>query len=192
MLSRLRKDVKVILCPGNHDAVRIAEPQPLIDEKYAASLYALPNLYFVSNPAVVKVGISEKSPGISVLMYHGYSYDYFINAVDSLRNGHAYHRPEIMMQFLLRRRHLAPTHAATLYIPHEKQDPLILYEAPDVFVSGHIHKSGIATYNGIVTISCSCWQSKTPFQEKFGHEPDPGKVPVMNMKTKEVMMIDFG
>ncbi len=96
----------------------------------------------------------------------------------------------MIIHFLLKKRHLAPTHTSTPYYPYEK-DMLVIRKAPDIFVSGHIHKSAISSYNGILTISCSCWQSKTAYQEKFGHEPDPCKVPILNLKTGKINMLDF-
>ncbi|MBI5148632.1 metallophosphoesterase [Candidatus Pacearchaeota archaeon] len=189
-LSKIRKDITIIICSGNHDSVRIAEPQPLLDERFASALYKLPNILFVSNPSVVNIASSKTFPGLNVLLYHGYSFDYYANDVDTLRLNRAYHRPSLLINFLLKRRHLAPTHASTLYIPAE-QDALVIKEIPDVFVSAHIHKSDVSNYNGITTISCSCWQSKTPFQEKVGHEPDPCKVPILNLKSGQVSIIDF-
>lgn len=44
LLGMIRKDIKIILCPGQHDAVRVAEPQPAVGEDYAAALYRFPTL----------------------------------------------------------------------------------------------------------------------------------------------------
>ena len=95
------------------------------------------------------------------------------------------------MKFLLQRRHLAPHHTSTLYVPDPEKDPLVLEKVPDLFIAGHIHKSNVASYRGIGIISASCFQSKTPYQEKMGHEPDPGRVPVINLKTRAVKIIRF-
>ena len=54
-------------------------------------------------------------------MYHGYSFDYFVAQVDSLRNQGGYDRADLIMKFLLKRRHLAPSHLSTLYIPDAKK-----------------------------------------------------------------------
>jgi len=188
LLSKIREDVTLIICPGNHDAVRIAEPQPQLDLKYASSLYKLKNVFFVSNPALINIPGNGK--GTNIMIYHGYSYDYYANNIDSIRLNGGYKKPELIMHFLLKKRHLAPSHSSTLYFPQE-YDPLILSIAPDVFVSAHIHKSSITYYNNILTISCSCWQAKTSFQEKVGHEPDPCKVPLLNLRDSKINMLDF-
>ncbi len=48
----------MIICPGNHDAMRIAEPQPELYRDFAAPLYELPNAIMVSNPSIVNIGSS--------------------------------------------------------------------------------------------------------------------------------------
>lgn len=191
LLSKIREDIKIIICPGNHDAVRIAEPQPVLDERFAASIYNLKNTIMLSNPATLRIGCTKGFPGFDVLLYHGYSFEYYASSVDAIRLNSPSKRPDIVMDFLLKRRHLAPTHSSTPYLPNDKQDPLAIYEIPDIFVSAHMHKSSVSYYNGVLNVACSCWQSTTPFQEKIGHEPDPCKVPILNLKTGQVNIIDF-
>ena len=43
----------------------------------------------------------------------------------------------------------------------------------------------------ILMISVSSWEGKTPYQEKFGNEPDHCKVPMLNLKTRAVKILDF-
>ncbi|PIU75938.1 DNA polymerase II [Candidatus Pacearchaeota archaeon CG06_land_8_20_14_3_00_35_12] len=190
LLSKIRKDIIIFLCPGNHDAVRIAEPQPFLDKRFAEALQDIDNLILLSNPATVTIGNSNSCKGFSVLMYHGYSFDHYAGDIEHLRLSGAFKKPDLIVQFLLKKRHLAPMHTSTLYFPSEI-DPLLLTEAPDILVSAHMHKSAISSHNKITTICCSCWQSKTAFQEKVGHEPDTCKVPIMNLKTNKINIIDF-
>ena len=102
----------------------------------------------------------------------------------------AMNSPEDIMKYLLQNRHLAPTHSSVQYSPLEK-DPLLIRTVPDIFVSGHTHKSAVSYYNNILIISISCWEAMTPYQEKFGNEPDHCKVPMFNLKTREVKILDF-
>jgi DNA polymerase II small subunit/DNA polymerase delta subunit B len=37
----------------------------------------------------------------------------------------------------------------------------------------------------------SCWQARTDFEEKVGNIPDPCKVPIFNVKTHELKVLDF-
>jgi len=189
-LREIRKDINIIICPGHHDAVRPIEPQPKIPKDFAPDLYEMKNVFLTTNPSLVRIGQTKNFEGIDVMMYHGDSLDYYANNVDSLRLSNAKQSPDMIIHFLLKKRHLAPSHTSTTYYPSEK-DYLLLRTIPDVFVSAHIHKSAVSYYNNILTISCSCWQEKTDYQEKFGHEPDPCKVPILNLKTGKVSIIDF-
>jgi len=190
LLSRIRKDIKIIICPGNHDGVRIMEPQPILDEKYAWALYDMKNVFLTQNPVTVNIAAKGIFPGFNVLMYHGYSFHYYANNVEYLMKAKAAHKPEMIMAYLLKNRHLAPTHASTLYYPHE-DDPLLIRQVPDIFLSGHTHKSAVSYYNNVLLISSSSWERLTPFQEKMGNEPDFCKVPMLNLKTREVRILDF-
>ena len=89
-LGKIRNDIKIIIAPGNHDASRLAEPQPAIPEEYAKSLYMLDNVEFVSNPAGVSLD------GINVLIYHGESFNELPMAIKGL----SYEKNEQMMEEL--------------------------------------------------------------------------------------------
>ncbi len=192
LLKKIPQNIHLIICPGNHDAMRIAEPQPPLYKDFAKAIYDIPNVIMVSNPALVNIHSSNNFPGFDVLLYHGYSFDYFVAEVDSLRNNGGYDRADLIMKFLLQRRHLAPTHKSTLYIPDKNKDPLVIDQIPDFFVSGHIHKAVASNYKNVTTICSSCWQSKTSFQEKVGHNPEPSRVPIVNLQTREVKILKFG
>jgi DNA polymerase II small subunit len=185
--GKIRKDVKIFMCPGQHDAVRVAEPQPIIDKNYAAPLFELENLYFVSNPSMIEVG----DAGIKVLMYHGASMHTFINEIEELRLNRGHDTPAKVVKEMLKRRHLAPTHSSVVYVPGEDQDPLAIREVPDIITTGEVHRPDIDIYNNILIICNSCWQSITPFEEKVGNNPLPCKVPLLNLKTREIKLIDF-
>ena len=190
-LTQIRKDITLIICGGNHDALRLSEPQPVLDKRYAQSIYSLPNAIFVSNPATVNIHAGKGFPGFNVLMYHGYSFDYYIANVESIRLNGGYDRSDLVMKHLLQKRHLSPTHSSTLYIPDEKRDPLVISKAPDFFITGHIHKTSVCNYKSTTMISGSCWQSKTAFQEKVGHNPEPARVPIVNLKTRDIRIVKF-
>jgi DNA polymerase II small subunit len=190
ILNKIRKDIKIIISPGNHDGVRLMEPQPFLDEKYAWPLYEMENVVITPNPSYLKIGEKKNFSGFTVLTYHGFSYPYYANNIPSLIQKKAMNCPEEIMKYLLKNRHLAPTHASTQYFPLEK-DGLLIREIPDIFVSAHTHKCGVSYYNNILVISISCWEEMTPYQEKFGNIPDHCKVPMFNLKTRKVKILDF-
>jgi len=192
LLKQIPSSIPLVICPGNHDALRISEPQPPLSRDFAKPIHEMNNALLVSNPAVVNINSSNNFAGFDVLMYHGYSFDYFIAQVDSLRNLGGYDRADLIMKFLLKRRHLAPTHLSTQYSPDTKKDPLVIEKVPDFFLSGHIHKSVTANYRNTTLICGSCWQSKTAFQEKMGHNPEPSRVPIINLQTRDVKILKFG
>ena len=192
LLRQIPGHIPLIICPGNHDAIRISEPQPLLSKNFAKPIYELNNAIMVSNPSLINIASSEGFAGFDVLMYHGYSFDYFVAQVDSLRSHGGYDRADLIMRFLLKRRHLAPTHISTLYVPNPKKDALVIESVPDFFLSGHIHKSITANFRNTTLICGSCWQSKTGFQEKVGHNPEPSRVPIVNLQTRDVKILKFG
>ncbi|MDD5331238.1 MAG: metallophosphoesterase [Candidatus Nanoarchaeia archaeon] len=193
LLSKIRKDIKIIISSGNHDALRIAEPQPPQPKEYAQPLYEMENVFIVSNPAVVNIHASKDFPGFDFLIYHGYSYDFYADSVERIRlmKPNISERIDLVMKLLLQKRHLAPTHASTLYIPNAEDDPLVIEKVPDFFISGHIHRSAVISHNNVAMIAASSWQNQTPFQDKVGHVAEPGRVPIVNLKTREVSVLNF-
>ena len=186
--SLIRKDIKIVVCAGNHDALRIAEPQPKLSEDFAKSLYNLKNVIVVSNPAVVKI-----HKMFDVLLYHGFSFDYYVNNVSSLRDAGGYENSVAVMEFFLKKRHFAPTHMSSLYIPDIEKDPLIIENIPDFFVTGHFHYDiKIGSYKNVSLIGCSSFEYMSGFQEKLGHTNICwGTAVVANLKTRAMSIVDF-
>lgn len=187
----IRKDIRIIMAPGDHDATQLSHPQPPVSKQIAKDLWNIPNLIFVTNPANVTIHASEHFPGFDVLLYHGHGFHYFIDASEELRKSDTPHNPHHIMKYLLQKRHLAPTHASTIYIPGDKEDPLAILKIPDIFVASHLHNPAHSEYNNVITINTSCWQSITDFEVKVGNFPDPCKVPLLNLKTRKVEVLDF-
>lgn len=188
-LKRVPKRITMFMCAGQHDAVRLAEPQPIIGKAYAPDLYDIENLVLVTNPSTVKLIEGKKE--FKVLMYHGDSIHSIINGVKELREKKAGKTPAKAVREMLRRRHLFPMHSEAVYLPNADKDPLVIEEVPDLVCTGEVHRLDIENYNGIIIITGSCWQAMTAFEEKVGNFPDPAKVPVLNLKTRELKIFDF-
>lgn len=189
-LKQVPDDKHIIICPGNHDAVRLEEPQPQLGIDYAEPLVNMPNVTMVTNPSYVNIHGIGNQLGFDVLQYHGYSFDTFIDRIEGLRLAGGYDRADLIHEYLLKRRHLSPTHNYNLTIPM-KEDAHIISKVPDIIVSGHIHKARIGSYKNTLSFSGSCWQGITDFQKKVGHDPDPGFVPLLNLKTRKSTMLQF-
>jgi DNA polymerase II small subunit len=191
-LKEIPKSMRLIIIPGNHDAVRLEEPQPPLYDDMAAPILKIPNVMMLSNPSTVNIMQTKDFPGFDFLLYHGYSFPFYADNVESIRLKGGIDRADLIMQFLLQRRHLSPSHSSTLYNPDPHSDPLVIDKVPDFFMTGHLHKTNIANYKNVTMISGSCWQTKTTFMEKIGIHPEPSRVPVINLSTREVKIMRFG
>ena len=190
-LKKIPEHIKIIIAAGNHDAVRIPEPQPKLPNDFAKALWDLPNVTMVSNPSLIKIGATDKFDGFLIYLYHGFSMPFYAENVESIRQKGGLENVEHIMQFLLKKRHLAPTHASTQYIPDDREDYLVIKTVPDVFISGHIHRATIANYKNITLVNGSTWIGMTDFQEKVGLKPLPARVPIINLKTRKGKIMRF-
>jgi DNA polymerase II small subunit len=190
LLDKIPKNIEIIFSPGNHDGIRLMEPQPILDEKYAWPIFNLKNITLTTNPSLINIASNSNFEGFNILMYHGYSFFYYADNVNSLIINKAAHKPELIMKYLLKNRHLAPTHGSVQYFPSER-DCHIIREIPDIFIAGHTHKSAVAYCNNILCISVSGWESLTSYMEKRGAKPDFCKVPLLNLKTRSIKILDF-
>jgi DNA polymerase II small subunit len=169
----------MIILPGNHDAVRPAEPQPAFT-KEITRLFPK-NVTFVGNPAYFTIH------GIKVLAYHGRSMDDLIPTL-----GLSYHKPIEAMSEMLKRRHLAPIYGDKTPLAPEHSDYMVIDETPDIFAVGHVHTFGVQRYRNVLMINSSTWQSQTPFQKMMNIQPDPCKVTVVDLQAiMRPKVIDF-
>lgn len=175
----LPSHIHVVVSPGNHDAVRSAEPQPSLPAEFQA--YFPDNTYFVSNPAYIRIG------GRLVLMYHGQSFDDFVRAVSRLN----YSKPEEMMVEMLKKRHVAPIYGDSVSIVPDEQDYGVIDFVPEIFHCGHSHTVGIAKYRGVLLLNSGTWQSQTSYQKKFNLNPVPGCAALVNLSTLKAKVMDF-
>jgi DNA polymerase II small subunit len=190
-IKKIPAHIAIIICPGNHDGLRIAEPQPPHTRELFTELFDKENLFFVSSPSTVNIGKTPDFSGFDVLIYHGYSFPHYADKIESLRLAGGLENTENIMKFLLKRRHLAPTHGSTRYQLSYSKDPLIIKDVPDFFVTGHVHRASITNYRNVTLLNCSCWISQTNYQEKRGLVPQPGRAIYMNLKTRKPKIMNF-
>jgi len=175
-------DMEIVMIPGNHDAVRLAEPQPAFDEELPEIMSAH-DASISGNPSTVTV------EGVSVLMYHGVSLDELIAELPDERA--SYEKPHRAMAQLLRKRHVAPQYGGMTRIAPEEKDHLVIDEVPDLFHTGHVHKLGYGTYHNVLTINSSCWQDQTDFQKSVNLDPDVGYAPIVDLETLDLTVRQF-
>jgi DNA polymerase II small subunit len=171
----------VVLIPGNHDAVRQALPQPAIPRDFAGPVYEGRKVVSLGDPSEVRLD------GVDFLLFHGTSLMDIISTVP----GFDYRRPVEVMEYQLRARHLAPEYGKNTPIGPELEDWLVVDHVPDVFISGHVHVPGSGVYRGTTIVNCGAWQGQTDYQKRMGLVPQPGLLPVINLQSLQVRMIDF-
>lgn len=164
--DEIRDDIEIIISPGNHDAVRQAEPQPSFPREIS-KLFSR-NVRNVGNPSLLDL------EGLKVLVYHGRSLDDIVTKIPRL----SYDLPQKAMEELLKRRHLSPVYGGRTPIAPVKEDSLVVDEVPDVFHSGHVHTYGTGFYRGVLLVNSSTWQAQTEFQKKINLNPMPCNVAV--------------
>ncbi|MFH1471120.1 MAG: DNA-directed DNA polymerase II small subunit [Candidatus Micrarchaeota archaeon] len=179
-LSELPDYIEVVVSPGNHDAVRRAEPQPKLSEEIMGEACNMTNVHPIGNPTYVSIA------DLKVLVYHGTSLDSIIAATQ----GCDYLHPEKPMLELMKRRHLSPIYGDNPIVPEEK-DYLVISELPDIVHMGHVHKNGYMLYRGVSLVNSGTWQGRTDFQVKQGHVPSPCIMPVYELKTGKMRNFDF-
>mgnify|MGYP001626171709 CR=1 FL=1 len=187
LLAEIPKNIKIIITQGNHDATRIAEPQPHIDPMFGGSLYLLDNAVFLSNPSLLNLKVDGSKR--TLLLYHGFSISYFVNNINKFNSM----RPEdilSIMRLMLKSRHLAPVHGSAQVVPLRK-DYLVIEDTPDIFATGHVHKAAISKYKDTIILNSSCWQFQTSYQKKYGIVPEVAKVPIVNLRDKSYFVLDF-
>ena len=171
LLGDIRSDIKIIITPGNHDASRVAEPQPAVPEKYAKSLYKLNNVEFLSNPSMVSLD------GLEVLIYHGRGIDDMVMG----SNDFSHERNDLVMKEFLKKRHLAPLYGERTPLASELEDHLVIDRVPDVLHTGHVHINTYTNYNGIHCINSGTFQTQTEFQKIYNIVPTPAEVPIIDV-----------
>ncbi len=181
LLKAIPEWIEVVVIPGNHDAVRVAEPQPSLPFELVKSLGERENIHFAPNPVQVELH------GVRVLMYHGNSVD---SIVSGLNASNGYQHPELIGIEMLRRRHLAPVYGDKPLLPTER-DALVISNTPDILHFGHVHKNGYAEYRGTTIINSGTWQEKTEYQVKQGHVVTPCLLPVYDLQSGVVKTLNF-
>ena len=179
LVSMIPQRIRIVMMPGNHDAVRLAEPQPALPRQVTSMFDT--RVVFAGNPCYLDI------EGRIILAYHGRSMDDFVGTIHSL----SHQRPEEIMKEMLKRRHLAPLYGGLTALAPEQKDYLVIDTVPNVFVTGHVHTCSSSEYRGIRLINASAWQAQTGFQRMHNQIPDPAKVPMMNLGTGETWIEDF-
>lgn len=178
-VNQIPEDINIFIMPGNHDIVRLAEPQPLFSNKikdfFNNNVTLLPNPY--------NLRLEDKN----VLIYHGMS----LNDMIELVPGASYASVGSAIEELLKRRHLAPVYGGKTPIIPYKRDYHVIEEVPDIFITGHIHSFSQGNYKGVRYINASTWQSQTDYQKMMNFSPNPSIMTLFDLHSKTTILKDF-
>lgn len=173
--------IQVFVCPGQHDAVRRADPQPAITKEFVPELHELENIHFVGSPSWIEI------EGLKCLMYHGAS----VHALYEKISGLSPAKPQDAIVELLKKRSLMTTYGVKQPYAPEKKDYLLIREEPDLYFGGEMHHCGSASYRGTLVLNGSTWQGQTAYQLKIGHVPTPAVAMEINLMTGKVLENKF-
>lgn len=180
-LEMLPDYIDVIICPGNHDATRQAEPQPAISEEFAPQYYEDQRVHMAGNP------MSLELHGVRVTSYHGRSLDDIISAIPGMK----YSRPAKPMLSLLKKRHLSPLYGGKVPLAPEKYDYLLIEEPPEILHMGHVHTTDSRSYRNSLIINSGTFQAQTAFQKRMNIQPTPGRVPIVDLNSLKMTVKEF-
>lgn len=171
--------MQILMHPGNHDACRLAEPQPALKNIYTKCFDSSVNI--TGNPITLKV------EGRTVTSYHGKSIDDWVGAIP----GASYEKPLEIMEHMVEKRHLAPIYGKKNALAPEAKDYLALQAIPDIIVTGHIHNVGAEDYKGVKLIQSSSYQAQTDYQKQHNFNPVPCVLPVVHLGTGRITLKNF-
>ncbi|MBN2067375.1 MAG: metallophosphoesterase [Candidatus Diapherotrites archaeon] len=176
LIMQIPEYIEVFICPGQHDAVRWADPQPAIPKEFLPELSKTKNVHLIGSPSWISI------EGMLAMVYHGAALHDLISSVSFLSS----EKPEeAMIEALKRRDLMAAFGMKQPYVP-EREDFLVIREEPDLVYIGDMHHNAYGSYRGTTVINSGTWQSRTNYQVKLGHVPTPCVVPVLNLKTGKI------
>jgi len=168
--------IEVFVTPGQHDAVRRADPQPPISKEFVPKLYEKDNFHFLGSPNWLEI------EGLKVLTYHGASLHELYGNISTL----SVSKPQKAIVELLKRRDLMSVYGGRQpYIPNKK-DLMLIREEPDLYIGGDMHHTGYGKYKSCLIVNAGTWQLQTEYQKSLGSIPTPGVVPVVNLHTRTI------
>lgn len=178
-LADIPEDINVFVMPGNHDSVRLAEPQPAFPERIKNAFER--NVTLLPNPYTLEL---EKK---RVLLYHGMS----LNDMIELVPGANYESIGGAIEEILRRRHLAPKYGGKTPLIPSPNDYHVIEDVPDIFITGHIHSHYLGNYRGVRYVNSSTWQSQTDYQKMMNFSPNPSILTVFDLNSQTTVLKNF-
>ncbi|MFH1587784.1 MAG: metallophosphoesterase [Candidatus Diapherotrites archaeon] len=181
LLLQVPEYIEMIMIPGQHDAVRRADPQPAIPEKFLPKLSMRKNFHLLGSPSWFEI------EGLKAVIYHGAC----LHDLYSVINHLSPLEPHKAIIELLKRRDLMTSYGIRQpYVP-EKKDFMLIREEPDLYFGGDMHHTGYGKYKGCTIINSATWQERTDYQVSQGHIPTPGIAIQLELKSRKITENSF-
>jgi len=185
LLNLFRQNLQIFIIPGNRDSIWIGEPQPKFNINQFGEFKNYDNISFVGNPSIINIEDS-----VNILLYHGMNIYNLINEKKELKDKYGYNSPNILIKDLLNSRQLSPEYGFTDTII-DKNASLVLDIIPDIILTSHFHRCNVDVKNNILMVNGSCWIKNPKYFNKKGIESEYCKVPIINLKNREIKIMDF-
>lgn len=178
-VNQLPEDIQVYVMPGNHDTVRLAEPQPefgpAIRNMFSNKVKFIPNPY--------NLRLNKKL----ITIYHGMA----LNDLIELIPGANFDSVGKAIEIMLKRRYMGPVFGGRTPIIPSQYEGHIFKDVPDIFITGHIHGHYLGNYNGVRYVNSSTWQSQTDYQKMMNYSPDPAIATLFDLNSKTTIKKSF-
>lgn len=178
-VNQIPEDIKVYIMPGNHDTVRLAEPQPAFNGKIREMFSS--NVNFLPNP--YNLVLNRKN----ITIYHGMA----LNDLIELIPGGSMDSVGSAIELMLKRRYMGSAYGGRTPIVPSNEDYHVMENVPDIFITGHIHGHYLGNYKGVRYVNSSTWQSQTEYQKMMNYSPEPSILTLFDLNSMGVVKKDF-
>jgi DNA polymerase II small subunit len=178
IFSKFRKDLNIILSPGNHDSgVGLAEPQP---NPYSNVKFNHPHITCVTNPAFLQI------EGLDYLVYHGRALSAYIRDIELFTTENTVD----ICEYLVKVGHIASMLDVMNVARITNMDYMHIESRPHIFHVGHTHIANVKHSKGTTYVNGGTFQDITPYQQSMGIAPTVGTavlINIDNIKENEIL-----
>ena len=180
LIKKIPEEIRIICIPGNHDLVRLSEPQPELGEDIIK--YLSKRIIFLKNPALISI------QNYRILIYHGRSLNQFS---DQFTAKFPFTNPIPGLKNMIKMSHLCPTIQGRTQIYPSKEDHLILKKNINLFLTGHIHVFRYSKINGIHIVNCSAWMGQSDGMKRMNFLPEAKGMLIINVYDNSLEFFKF-
>lgn len=185
LFSKINKEIKIIIIPGEHDNFNFFEPQNILNSSECKDLISLENVIVLPNPSFLK--IKQENSNLKILLYHGNSFDYFLQK--HTQNNEADKSAEFFIETILEKRYLGNSKLSS-YNPCMLQNKIIK-QIPDIFATGHIHAPNISKNKNVLFLNPGTFQDKKKILKKENEKTTNCTAVFYNTKTEKIKILKF-